>query len=204
MLELRDYQERSLDALERYLTDVPRHGAQTAFVLATNRPYVPIASLPALPYVCLRVPTGGGKTLMAAHAVGIAARAYLQTDRAVCLWLVPSNAIREQTLKALRNREHPYRQVLDARFSGNVRVMDLTEALYVQRAVLDGETVIIVSTLQALRRDDTEGLKVYEPAGALQHHFTELPAELEARLEKNGNGAIPYSLCNVLRLRRPL
>lgn len=204
MLELRDYQERSLDALERYLTDVPRHGAQTAFVLATNRPYVPVASLPALPYVCLRVPTGGGKTLMAAHAVGIAARTYLQADRAVCLWLVPSNAIREQTLKALRNREHPYRQVLDARFSGNVRVMDLTEALYVQRAVLDGETVIVVSTLQALRRDDTEGLKVYEPAGALQHHFTGLAAELEARLERNGNGTIPYSLCNVLRLRRPL
>lgn len=204
MLELRDYQERSLEALENYLAAVSQHGAQTAFVLATNRPYIPVASLPALPYVCLRVPTGGGKTLMAAHAVGIAARAYLQADRAVCLWLVPSNAIREQTLKALRDREHPYRQVLDARFAGDVRVMDLTEALYVQRAALEGETVIIVSTLQALRRDDTEGLKVYEPAGALQHHFSGLSAQLEPQLEKREDGSIPYSLCNVLRLRRPL
>lgn len=204
MLELRDYQQRSLDALEGYLASVSQHGAQTAFVLATNRPYVPVPSLPALPYVCLRVPTGGGKTVMAAHAVGIAARAYLHTDRPVCLWLVPSNAIREQTLKALRDRQHPYRQVLDARFSGNVRVMDLTEALYVQRATLDGETVIVVSTLQALRRDDTEGLKVYEPAGALQHHFSGLTAELEAQLERREDGVIPFSLCNVLRLHRPL
>jgi len=204
MLELRDYQQRSLDVLEQYLSSVAEHGAQRAFVLTTNRPYLPAPSLPGLPYVCLRVPTGGGKTLMAAHAVGIAARAYLHADRAMCLWLVPSNTIREQTLKALRNREHPYRQVLDARFAGNVRVMDLTEALDIQRAVLDGDTVVIVSTLQALRRDDTEGLKVYEPAGALMAHFSGLAPALEAQLDKREDGSIPYSLCNVLRLRRPL
>lgn len=64
--------------------------------------------------------------------------------------------------------------------------------------------MIIVSTLQALRRDDTEGLKVYEPAGATQHHFSGLSAALEAQLEKREDGSIPYSLCNVLRLRRPL
>lgn len=204
MLQLRDYQERSLNVLEQYLSAVAEHGAQRAFVLATNRPYQPAPSLPGLPYVCLRVPTGGGKTIMAAYTVGIAARAYLHTDRPVCLWLVPSNAIREQTLKALRDREHPYRQALDARFSGDVRIMDLAEALYVQRATLEGDTTVIVSTLQALRRDDTEGLKVYEPAGALQHHFSGLAPELEAQLERREDGTIPYSLCNVLRLRRPL
>jgi len=204
MFQLRDYQERSLDVLEQYLSAVAKHGAQRAFVLTTNRPYQPAPSLPGLPYVCLRVPTGGGKTIMAAYAVGIAARAYLHTDRPTCLWLVPSNAIREQTLKALRDRGHPYRQALDARFAGDVRIMDLAEALYVQRATLEGDTTIIVSTLQALRRDDTEGLKVYEPAGALQHHFTGLAPELEAQLERREDGTLPYSLCNVLRLRRPL
>lgn len=204
MLQLRNYQERSLNVLEQYLSAVAEHEAQRAFVLTTNRPYQPAPSLPGLPYVCLRVPTGGGKTIMAAYAVGIAARAYLHTDRPVCLWLVPSNAIREQTLKALRDREHPYRQALDARFSGDVRIMDLAEALYVQRATLEGDTTVIVSTLQALRRDDTEGLKVYEPAGALQHHFSGLAPELEAQLERREDGTIPYSLCNVLRLRRPL
>ena len=44
--------------------------------------------------------------------------------------------------------------------------MDLTEALYVTRPTLAGETVIVVCTLAALRVEDTEGRKVYEPAGA--------------------------------------
>jgi hypothetical protein len=39
---------------------------------------------------------------MACHALGHAAKEYLQQERTLCLWLVPSNAIREQTIKALQ------------------------------------------------------------------------------------------------------
>src|SRR5687768_15579411 len=148
MLEPRDYQKRSLEALEAYLRLCTAHGAKTAFVIQTERPYKSVPQLPALPYVCLRVPTGGGKTLMACHALGVAARDYLQSERAVCLWLVPSNAIRQQTLAALKDRRHPYRQAVEQRFSGQVTVLDLAEALYVQRGTLAGETTVIVSTLQ--------------------------------------------------------
>ena len=63
---------------------------------------------PKLPYFCLRVPTGGGKTRLAARAVELRNSKLLRTEHSVILWLVPSNAIREQTYKALRNREHPY------------------------------------------------------------------------------------------------
>ena len=204
MLQLRQYQERSLDALEGFLKLATQHGAQMAFILQTNRPYLAVRQLPGLPYVCLRIPTGGGKTLMACHAMGIAAKTFLQIDRAVCLWLVPSNTIREQTLAALRNREHPYRQALDSRFAGQVRAMNLMEALYVQRSTLEGETVIIVATLAALRVEDTDGRKVYEPCGALSHHFSGLDASLEAMLERREDETIPHSLANVLRLWRPL
>ncbi|RIK78880.1 MAG: restriction endonuclease subunit R [Planctomycetota bacterium] len=204
MLELREYQQRSLAALEGYLQVCTTHGAKAAFVIQTERPYRAVPQLPALPYVCLRVPTGGGKTLLACHALGKAATNYLQAERAVCLWLAPSNAIRLQTLTALQDRNHPYRQAVAQQFSGQVTVLDLAEALYVRRSTLAGETTIIVSTLQALRRDDTEGLKVYESAGALQHHFTGLSAELESQLERREDGTIPYSLCNALRLWRPV
>jgi len=138
MLQLRDYQRRSLDALEGYLRRVVQLGANTAFYDVTNRPYRAVPQLPGLPYVCLRIPTGGGKTLMACHALGIATTEFLQAERAVCLWLVPSNTIREQTLAALRDRRHPYRQAVDAHFGGLVTVMDLTEALYVTRGTLAG------------------------------------------------------------------
>ena len=61
MLQLRQYQERSLDALEGFFGLATQHGAQKAFILQTNRPYLAVKQLPGLPYVCLRIPTGGGK-----------------------------------------------------------------------------------------------------------------------------------------------
>ncbi|MCE9545758.1 MAG: DEAD/DEAH box helicase family protein [Planctomycetia bacterium] len=204
MLELREYQKRSLGALESYLRLVVRQGAKMAFLAQTERPYRSVPQLPGLPYICLRIPTGGGKTLMACHALGIAATEYTQTERAVCLWLVPSNAIREQTLSALRDRQHPYRQAIDAQFGGLVTVLDLTEALYVTRGNLAGDTCIIVATLAALRVEDTDGRKVYEPCGALMDHFSGLTTEQEATLEKDDSGTIVKSLCNVLRLWRPI
>lgn len=204
MMELRGYQQRSLDQLQGYLRLAANEGAKRAFLELTERPYLSVPQLPELPYVCLRIPTGGGKTLMACHALTIFQKEYLQRANGLCLWLVPSNAILEQTLAALRNRQHPYRQAVDAACGGLVSVMDLKEALYVQRSVLDGETCIIVSTLAAFRVEDTDGRKVYESAGALQHHFSGLSAELQEVLERNENEVIPFSLSNVLRMRRPL
>lgn len=60
-----------------------------------------------IPNVCLKVPTGGGKTLL-----GVAALERLQTDlfkqqTGVVLWVVPSDSIYKQTWKQLANREHP-------------------------------------------------------------------------------------------------
>jgi len=204
MLQLRNYQEQSLEALSEFLRQTSEWGARKAFVFQTERPYRDVPGMAGLPYVCLRVPTGGGKTLMACHAISIAAREFMHLDRPVCFWLAPSNAIVNQTLNALKDRKHPYRQVLDAAFSGNVSVMDLTEALYVTKGDLDGAACIIVATLQALRVEDTEGRKVYESAGALQHHFDTLNPALLKDLDQNGEGRIVFSLTNVLRMHRPL
>ena len=203
MLVMKDYQQRSLEKLGEYFRLAVQHDAKTAFVLATGRPYLEMQDLAGMPYVCLRVPTGGGKTVMASHAVGIAARDFLNADRVVCLWLVPSNIIREQTLAALKNRQHPYRQVLDAAFGGNVVVMDLAEALYVSHGTLNGATAILVSTLAALRVEETDGRKVYETNGNLQPHFVGLDETLRSKLEKEGDGRVIYSLANVLPCAGP-
>lgn len=147
LIELKGYQKKALDALENYLASAASDNPNDAFYRATRRPYLPVPALPDLPYVCLRVPTGGGKTLMAAHAVGRAADAYLKHEHPTVLWLVPSNAILEQTLSALRDREHAYREALARRFGEAVSVMDITEALYVSRGDLEGTACIIVSTI---------------------------------------------------------
>jgi|SRR5579859_1491309 len=202
------YQDLCLEALSKFLrrTAEPGVGAKTAFIERTERPYV-TRGLPeplrGLPYVCIRVPTGGGKTLLAAYSVGAAAREFLHLDRCVVLWFAPTNAIVEQTLRALRDRKHPYRQALDRDFGGAVEVLSITEALYVTRATLDGATTIIVSTLAAVRVEETEGRKIYETNGALEHHFSGLSDAQLAGLDRN-DGVLAYSLANTLRLRCPL
>ena len=205
-MELRDYQRRVLKELEDYFKLArthgnDAHGARTAFVILTGRPYLDVPGIENLPYVCLRVPTGGGKTLIGAHAVYTVAEKFLQTTTPTVLWLAPSNAIVSQTLKALRNREHPYRRTLDEKFAGNVKVMELSEALSVTRADLTGAACIIVTTFQALRVDNTEGRKVYESNGSLQHHF-EATSARDAFAD--ANGVVTYSLANVLNMHRPL
>lgn len=207
MLQLRDYQERSLEQLSRYLREAQGDDPADAFARATGmgpRSYQTVRGLETAPYVCLRVPTGGGKTLMACHALGRVLREYLLKDRTIALWLVPSNAIREQTLKALKDRRHPYFEALEASIQGEAVVMDLQDALSVPKADLDGATCIIVTTFQALRVEDTEGRRVYSQNGALHSHFSGLNSEELSDLENGGGGSPVYSLANLLRLHKPL
>jgi len=204
LIELKCYQEKALGALEKYLASAAADNPNDAFYKATRRPYVPVPVLPDLPYVCIRVPTGGGKTLMAAHAVGRAADAFLKHEHPTVLWLVPSNAILEQTLAALQDREHPYRDALSRRFGEAVNVLDIKEALYVSRADLDGAACIVVATIQSFRVEETDGRKVYEQNGSLQDHFSGRDEREFAGLDKGEDGRPIPSLANALRMHRPL
>ena len=209
-MQLKEFQNRTLDALRDYFRAcVEKRNANLAFYETTLRryglgvPYNPAPELPDLPYVCLRLPTGGGKTLVAAHSVALAKTEYLHTDEPLVLWLTPSNTIREQTLKALRSRKHPYRKAVETA-GANVTVLDISEALSVQPSQLNGVTVI-VSTMQAFRVEETEGRKVYEQNGSLMGHFpASMKPELLDYIEKHEDGYPVYSLANVLALHRPL
>lgn len=69
---------------------------------------------------------------------------------------------------------------------------------------MDGSTVIIVATLQSFRIEEEAGRKVYESSGALQHHFNGLDRVTLDAIEKREDVSFPYSLANVLRIRRPI
>ena len=202
------YQSAVLESVERYFRACRELGnANTAFYQTTfelwqrGSQFNPLEGFaPDMPYFCLRVPTGGGKTWLAAKSVLSVNSHLLGVEHSVILWLVPSNAIREQTLKALKDRQHPYFQALQE--TGPVTVLDLDEAKNVTRATLDTSTTVIVTTRQAFQVGDTEIRKVYESSGALMHHFDDLHPDQRARLLQE-EGVTPYSLANVLRLRRP-
>jgi type III restriction enzyme len=205
LFSLKDYQIQTLKALRKFLEKtVELNDADTAFYAMTKRPFVPPPNLDGLPYVCLRIPTGGGKTILAAHSISVAADSYLRSDTPTVLWLVPSQTIREQTLATLQDRAHPNRRALADRFGENVRVMTVADALYAKRADYDGGAVVIVATIQAFRVEETEGRKVYEANGELMDHFTGLDGALRDALEIGPSGDPVQSLANVLRLRRPM
>ncbi|MBK9026574.1 MAG: DEAD/DEAH box helicase family protein [Propionivibrio sp.] len=206
------YQSQVLDSVEAYFQachELP--SPSIAFTATTERlwgrgnPYNPLSGFPPdMPYFCLRLPTGGGKTWLAAKGVALVNTHLLRCEHSVILWLVPSKPIREQTLRALRDRQHPYHTAL--REAGPITVLDLEEAKSVTRATLDTSTTIIVATRQAFQVEEEECRKVYQSSGALMHHFDNLSPTQRDELLTEGEGAdriTPCSLANVLRLRRP-
>ena len=206
------YQQQVLDSVEAYFKachELP--SPSIAFTATTERlwgrgnAYHPLSGFPAdMPYFCLRVPTGGGKTWLAAKSVQLVNTHLLRCEHSVILWLVPSKPIREQTIKALKDRSHPYHAAL--REAGPITVLDLEEAKSVTRATLDTSTTVIVATRQAFQVEEEECRKVYQSSGALMHHFDNLSPTQRDALLTDGEGSertTPYSLANVLRLRRP-
>ena len=212
MITLKDYQIRVLDSLRDFLRQCSKDGRPDAAFQAVQImnarqpvPYLPVHAaglLPGMPYVCLRVPTGGGKTLLACHTAGITMEELLHAERAVVLWLVPSNTILDQTADALRDPRHPYRRALELS-CGAVEVLTIDEALHLTRATVDGQTVVIVATIQSFRVEDTTGRKVYE-RGGFTEHFVNAPANRLADLFPDKDGKPIPSLVNALRLRRPI
>ena len=204
-IELKDYQRQTLDSLASWLVETAQAGdPDVAFYRLTRRAYQPVTGLPGVPYACLRVPTGGGKTLIATHAIGRATDAFIRADAVCAVWLCPSTAILDQTVAALKRIDHPYRTALAERFGSNVRVMTVAEALYAGPADYDGGAAVIVATIQSFRQEETDTLNVYKDNGALMDHFSGLDPAARARLEPGPSGLPVYSLANALKLRRPM
>lgn len=212
---LKTYQSETLDALREYLEAARVIGAQPAFAkmprpsVRDNKPYHPLEGLHTVPYVCLRLPTGGGKTLLAAHTVKIAADAYLERERPMVLWLVPSNTIRAQILETLEKPGHLNYETLHEAFQGRVRVLDIADFANLTPSDLNSNACVIVATMQTLRVNEanTVARKVYAHNENLEPHFTAVPkhaAGLDRIEYGESKGQIKFSFRNLLALHRPL
>ncbi len=84
--------------------------------------------LGGVPKVCVKVPTGGGKTLIGASAIDVLSDALPSHDEVV-VWLVPRREILVQTLRNFRNPEHFLHMRLDRDFAGLVEVLDKEDGL---------------------------------------------------------------------------
>lgn len=206
-LALKLYQRRALDCLERYLEAARLTGPAEAFEATVDKglisDYKPMPGLPEVPYVCLRIPTGGGKTVMGAHIIQAAGRAYLEREFPLVMWMVPTTQIKTQTLEAFRDPRHPYRQELDEAFGGQVAVFDVADFTQIRPADLGTKVCVVISTVAALRVENQEGRKVYDHHEDMESHFAGSMKDL-AYLEKGADGKSLASFANLLKLHRPL
>jgi type III restriction enzyme len=165
-----------------------------------------------VPNAVLKVPTGGGKTWLAVSAVSRVMGRYLDRNTGFVLWIVPNEAIYTQTLKHLKDRQHPYRQALDRAAAGRVKIMEKTGRLDAR----DVETSLCVMLLmlQSANRETQDSLKMFQDRGDVHGFF---PPEGEqqahqAAIELTPNLAaytdmfpmVKDSLGNALRIIRPV
>jgi type III restriction enzyme len=223
-LTLKSYQQAALDSLAAFARSAQLKGPALAFGELSGRPYSaePFGQVPC---VCLRIPTGGGKTIMAAHAVPLLARGWRATDAPVVLWLVPSDTIHSQTLKCLQTAGHPYREALEAAYGASLQVCELDDVANIAPSDWGQRAVIVVATMQSFRIDDTDKRHVYSFSERFERHFKgcaqaqlqvlhslpdavvsaeEAAADSKGGLLKGFIGQPRWSLVNWLALHEPI
>ena len=117
----------------------------------------------AIPNVCLKVPTGGGKTLLAAASVARVFGSWFRRHTGLVLWVVPNEAIYQQTLKTLSNRDHPYRQILNVAAAGRVKILEKNSALV--RLDVHSHLCVMVLMLASAARQSKETLRFFRDRG---------------------------------------
>jgi type III restriction enzyme len=215
-VQLKNYQVNTLESLKTYLTQARMIGAKAAYDAhekpnVVNRPAYQALPAPQenVPYVCLRLPTGGGKTLLSAHSVRIASETYLERDFPLVLWLVPSNTIRQQTLETLKTAGNPNYETLRTAFDGKFMVLDITDFEQLRPQDISGKAVIVVGTVQTIKTEEsnTDSRKVYTHNENLESHFGKIPAGFtgyDKITEGADAGKIRFSFVNLMRMHRPL
>lgn len=127
----------------------------------------------SIPHICLKVPTGGGKTLLAAECVGRVQTDFFKRQTGLVLWVVPTVQIYRQTWKALANREHPYRQCLERASGGRVKVLEKDDPF--TKADTENYLCVMLVRLAATNRaNNREFLKIFRDAGKYTSFFPEL------------------------------
>jgi len=169
-----------------------------------------------IPDVFFKIPTGGGKTLLACHSIGAIQEKFIQSQTGLVLWIVPTNQIYRQTIKALRDREHPYRQVLDIYSGGRTLIKEKMDKF--NRRDVEDSLLILMLMLPSANRQSKETLKMFQDSDGyidffpdedntpkhkeLLEHYPNL--DCFSTEHEVFNTLIKTSLGNTLRILKPL
>jgi len=234
-MELKKYQKKTLEQVKHYLGSLAEFKAKNEKAIEIDRELSINFPLKAwekvigttyyskknglgeeLPAFYLKIPTGGGKTILACHTIDLINRIYLKKQTEIVLWIVPTTQIYRQTLANLRNREHPYRQVLDISSGGRTTILEKMDRF--TKLDVEENLVVMLLMLPSASRRNKEVLKVFKDSGSFGEFFPlEDDGEGNEKLLKEfpnldyfGNENSFYgrivktSLGNTLRVLRPI
>lgn len=203
-MELKKYQKRVIDDLNDYLEILTSTqslsrayskyweargitvGSKTSHVKEYQN------TITDVPNICYKVPTGGGKTFLAAASVKPIFDYLPSTAPRVLVWLVPSEAILTQTLRALKDPRHPYRRRLNTDFGGRVEVYSKDELLAGQSfspTIIADQLSVMVLSYDSLRSTKKDDRKVYQENGNLTSFSTFLGSP-ERPIENAAEGSL--------------
>lgn len=224
MFELKEYQVEAIESLSDFFKDCrDSQDIKSAFSRAISNSFFPERlyrsyQFDGVPYVCVRIPTGGGKTILGAYTVSTVAKDYLSQDYPITLWLVPTTTIQQQTVAALKSNPD-YTSHLNKVFNHHVSIYDIDDVNQIRSQDIGNKAIIVVSTLANLRVTKTTDRKVYQYHENFEPHFAkfsqnhpafeQLERVTEDDLSENGLtlkdlGKIKYSFANLLALYNPL
>lgn len=122
-----------------------------------------------VPNAVFKVPTGGGKTFLAAAAISALFGRYLGRNTGFVLWIVPNEAIYTQTKRQLADRQHPYRQMLDVLSGNRTRLMEKNDRLDARD--MEANLCVMLLMLQSSNRENKDALKIFRDRGDVQGFF---------------------------------
>ena len=188
-MELKSYQQEVINDLAYFLETIQKtKNVNDAFYdfWTTHRktPLQPFSgaaiepyknNVSGVPHICVKVPTAGGKTFIACNAIKTIFDAFHYDRKKAVVWLVPSITILDQTIKNLKDTNHPYRQKINSQFGNKVEVYDkqaLLQGSSFNATTVEEQLSIFVLSFDSLRAKNKEERKVYQENGNLQSFET--------------------------------
>lgn len=207
-MEMKGYQKAVIADLTHYLELLNEtQNYMTAFEQFWREKSAPGLGLyrnviAGVPNLCIKVPTGGGKTFIACNAIRPVFDALPVTKTKAVVWLVPSEAILTQTAKALKDTSHPYRQKIDVDFGGRVEVYTKQELLNGQNfnpTAVTEQLSIMVLSYDSFRTSRKDGRKAFQENSNLAE-FPKVLGKPDSPIE----GADETALFQIINQLNPL
>ncbi len=137
--------------------------------------------------IVLKIPTGGGKTLLAVEAIREYQNLFAQRKNGLIVWIVPSETIYSQTVQKLRDKSNHLRQLLD-QCSGNRTLIIEKGQRLTQQDIQEHLVVLFVMIQSVSRITNRESLKVFQDSGGFEGFF---PPDNRYDLHKEWLGKVP-------------